>query len=272
MYSTTLYDTPFDVAGRWSKRAWRAARSTIETRFGGKGTRNFNANTFALNACAPGRYVLKLGRGHGELARELKRKLCHVTSADLPISRRAAKTAASGEATAPVPRLPDNVGWFDEILLLDLLDQIGAPDVFMRELRQKMARRGSEVVITTGNVVSLIRRVLLALGGVRRTAAVRPKQDRRSFTIRSLRALLEEAGYEIVESRGIPMRSLAKGEANRWSRGCVKLNRALCRFSKHLFAHEICIRARPLPEVAAVIGKKQVEPAEIYHRPVKRVA
>ena len=270
MYSTTLQDTPFDVAGGWLRRGWRAARSTIERRFGTQGSRNLTLAKFALNACAPGRYVLKLGRGHAEVARELKRKLCHVTSIDLAVSNPAKKS--SPDSTALVPRLPDNVAWFDEILLLDLLDQMAAPDVFMRELRRKMARRGSEVVITSANFVSLIRRMLLALGGVRRSVVVRGKNEPRPFTFKSLRVLLQQAGYELIDTRGLPMPPLPASAANRWNRAFVKLNRGLAKVSKHLFAHQICIRARPLAPTRHLSSQGSSGPAELYPKPIKRVA
>jgi|ERR1043166_5562239 hypothetical protein len=269
MYSTTLHDTPFDVAGRWLKRGRQRVRSTIERRFAAQGSRNLTPAKFALNACAPGRYVLKLGRGHGEVARELKRKLCHVTSIDLGVSNRTRK--ASADSTPTSPRLPDNVAWFDEILLLDLLDHVSAPDAFMKELRRKMARRGSEVIITSTNLVSLIRRVLLAVGGVRRSVAIPLKNERRPFTFKSLHVLLQQAGYELVEARPILMPLPGNG-ANRWNRAFVKLNRGLTKVSKHLFAHEICVRARPVTPTRQLSTESSSKPAELYPKPIKRVA
>jgi hypothetical protein len=267
MYSTTLHETPFEVAGRWLTRGSRAARSTIERRLGRPAIAN--PQTFAVSACLPGRYVLKLGRGHADVTRELKRKLCHVTSIELGVSNRTTKRPP--DSASSVPRLPDNVAWFDEILLLDLLDHVAAPDVFMRELRRKMARRGAEVIITSTNFVSLIRRVLLALGGVRGTTAVRGKNERRPFTFKSLRRVLEQAGFEIVETRGIPMAHLT-GEVNRWSRGFVKVNRALAKVSRHWFAHQICMRARPVAPPQPALSRSSAETAELYARPIKRIA
>jgi hypothetical protein len=268
MYSTTLHDTPFDLAGRWLRRARHATRSTIDRRFRLQGSGNLTPSKFALNACAPGRYVLKLGRGHGEVARELKRKLCHVTSIDLGVSNR----PPSADSSATMPRLPDNVAWFDEILLLDLLDQVSAPDVFMKELRRKMARRGSEVVITSTNCVSLFRRMLLAVGGVRRSVAVPGKNERRPFTFKSLRVLLQQAGYELVETRAILMPLLSTNGANRWNRAFVKLNRGLTKVSKHLFAHQICVRARPLAPTRPLSTEDSSRPAELYPKPIRHVA
>ena len=272
MYSTPLQHTPIDVATRWRQRIWRGVRSTIEKRFGEQGSRISNPQTFALNACLPGRYVLKLGRGHGDVARELKRKLCHVTSIDLGVSDRAKKSIAAPELTSAIPRLPDNVAWFDEILLLDLLDQVAAPDIFMHELRRKMARRGSEVIITTTNLVSLIRRILLVLGCVRGNRIGRAKNERRPFTFKSLRMLLEQAGYEIVETRGLPMPCPTAGASSRWNRAFIKLNRVLFKTSKHLFAHEICIRARPVLSLGQPARKRRSNKPQLYPSGLKRVA
>jgi hypothetical protein len=71
---------------------------------------------------------------------------------------------------------------------------------------------------------------------------------RRLFTFKSLRALLEQAGYQVLEERGVPAPfPLALG-MNRWSRALLALNNALIRFSKSLFAYQVCVRARALPE------------------------
>ena len=51
-----------------------------------------------------------------------------------------------------------------------------------------------------------------------------------------------------MEERGVPAPfPLALGQ-NRWSRALLKINQTLLWFSKRLFAYQICIRARPLPE------------------------
>jgi hypothetical protein len=71
---------------------------------------------------------------------------------------------------------------------------------------------------------------------------------RRLFTFRSLGALLQQAGYELLEARGVPAPfPLALG-MNFYSRALLKLNEILIKFSKGLFAYQICIRARALPD------------------------
>jgi hypothetical protein len=224
--------------------------------------------TFAVEACAPGRYVLQFG-ARRDVAAQLKRKLCHVTAIAL-----AEKQNRNGhKPSAPPPRLPENVGWFDEILLMDLIEQVPDPKIFMKKLRKKMARRGSEVIITVTNVaccVSRIAHVFLRpdLGGENSLA----HKDGRSFTFKSLRALLEAAGYEIVEARGLPMPFPLTMGKSRWSRALLRLNQLLLKVSRHLFSYEICVRARPV-RAAQVLPKRTVSGTmELRPRLLSRVA
>src|ERR1700738_1640320 len=60
-----------------------------------------SAQTFAVNACAPGRHVLYLGVGHAKLSAELKRKLCHVRAITPPGHEAAAEPRTHGLGSAP---------------------------------------------------------------------------------------------------------------------------------------------------------------------------
>jgi hypothetical protein len=226
-----------------------------------------------LTPAPPAATFLQVGANHAHVARELKRKLCHVTAIAFNTNQAASKSKTSAPAPSPAPRLPENTAWFDEILLLDLIERLHAPESFMEELRQKMARRGSEVVITASNVVSFVSRIMLALGRLACGRGAIPSGGRgRLFTFKSLRALLERAGYEIVEARGVPVPfPLAIGES-RWSRALLKLNQVLLRISKHLFAYQICMRARPLPQCRQVFKETSSSGAALYPQALGRVA
>lgn len=217
--------------------------------------------TFAVEACAPGRYVLQFGTRR-DVAAELKRKLCHVTA----VAVAATQYRGGSKSSALAPRLPENVGWFDEILLMDLIEHLPDPKTFMKKLRKKMARRGSEVIITVANVaccVSRIARVFLRSDLHREN--ILAFRDQRSFTFKSLRALLEAAGYEIVEARGLPMPFPLTIGKSRWSSALLRLNQLLLKISKHLFSYEICIRARPVPAAHAL--PRQTTSATVSLRP-----
>ena len=225
--------------------------------------------TFAVNACAAGRYVLQFGSGHADVTAQLKRKLCHVTAIDLngsPPCRRSKSFISAPSA----PHLPENVAWFDQILLMDLIEDLQDPESFMDGLRRKMARRGSEVIIAASNIGSLTTRLLLRVGGFKCNSGeiTRP----RSVTFKSLRALLEQTGYEVVEMRGLPAPfPLAVGDS-RWSRTLVKVNQLLLRVSKHLFSYKICIRARPLTQARPWPEQTISESVPLHPQILSRVA
>jgi hypothetical protein len=68
------------------------------------------------------------------------------------------------------------------------------------------------------------------------------------FTFKSLRALLEQAGYEVIEERGVPAPFPLAIGLNWRSRFLLFCNSMLIRLSKTLFSYQICIRARALPD------------------------
>ncbi len=224
------------------------------------------AQTFAVDACAAGRYVLQFGSGHADVTAQLKRKLCHVTAIDLDGTTRRKKSKSFISA----PRLPENVAWFDQILLMDLIDHLPDPESFMDALRQKMARRGSEVIIAASNIGSLATRLLLRLGRFKYSKDNIARL--RSVTFNSLRQLLEQTGYEVVEERGLPAPFPSAVGDNRWGRGLVKVNQLLLKVSKHFFSHKICVRARPLTQARPLPERAISESVPLHPQVLSRVA
>ena len=149
-------------------------------------------------------------------------------------------------AVLPVPPATQ-VDYPDAPLVLDLIEQLPDPEKFMGGLRKRMARGGSEVIITVSNGAFAMKRVLRALSA---REAKRPSASdashRRVFTFKSLQTLLGHAGYEIVEARGVPAPFTQKYGRKRWTRALLRLNECLLKLSRQWFAYEICVRARPL--------------------------
>lgn len=273
------------------KYAWHIVRSTIKARLSGAHLffdRKFDVDpqaaahseklgfpssqTFAVNACVPGRCVLQLGIGHANVAEELKRKLCRVTVVDFAANEHLARSTSSAFAPAPTPKLPSDLN-YDQILLMDLIEHLHDPEAFMDELRQKIGRCKSEVIITASNVAFVITRIMLALGQFNYSRkGILGLGHRRLFTFRSLRALVEQAGYEVSEVRGVPAPfPLAMGD-NRWSRRLLKLNQGLLKISKRLFAYQIFMRARPRPDVRHLLKETIVSSAALRAAVLDRVA
>ena len=224
------------------------------------------AQRFALEACAPGRYVLQLASGHRDMSAELKRKLCHVTAID--------STGVSKiPAPRPAPELPANVAWFDQILLLDLIEQLNDPESYLEALRKKMARNGSEIVITVTNAAFIMKRIRAELSPRRVSHRDTPVVKRRPvFTFKSLQAMLERAGYEVVDACGVPAPLLRGLSENPWSRTLPKVHQLVLKISKRLFAYQICIRARPISDACHGLKQMSSGSAALRPEPLSRVA
>ena len=267
--------------------AWNVVRSTIKARLCGIQLfydRRFDvaapgahsdklafpsSQTFAVNACIPGRCVLQLGIGHGNVTAELEKKHCHVTTIDFAASEVAAERTASPFASKPT--VPATVSRYHQILLMDLVEHLHDPETFMDELRRKAMGRRPDVVITAANVAFFVTRMMLATGQFNYSRkGILGIGHRRLFTFKSLRNLLEQSGYEILEEKGAPAPfPLALGD-NWLSRTLLKLNQLLLLFSKRLFGYQICIRARPLPDarhlLKETISSSSALRAQIFDR------
>jgi glycosyltransferase involved in cell wall biosynthesis len=228
-----------------------------------------SSQSFAIKTCIPGRYVLQLGIGHGTVAEALQKKLCHVTAIDFEASESSEQRTVP--AFASKPTVPADVSRYHQILLMDLIEHVHDPESFMDELRRKAMGRRPDVIITAANVAFFVTRIMLALGQFNYSRkGILGIGHRRLFTFKSLRNLLEQAGYEVLEQRGAPVPfPLALGQ-NFWSRLLLKINQFLVLISKRLFAYQICIRARPLPDarhlLKQTISSSSALRAQIFDR------
>ncbi|MFL6529443.1 MAG: class I SAM-dependent methyltransferase [Chthoniobacterales bacterium] len=227
-----------------------------------------SSQSFAANACSPDCDVLQLGIGHSNVAAALVDRFCRVTAVDFIVN----DISEASSPTVPTP-MPQNVGAYDYILLMDLIEHLHDPERFMDELRRKMNGRQPEVIITSANVAFFVTRVMLALGQFNYSKkGILGLGHRRLFTFKSLRALLEQAGYEVLEQHGAPAPfPLALG-MNRWSRTLLFINRALIKLSKTLFSYQICIRARALPDAGHLLKETIASTSALRIQILDRVA
>ncbi len=231
-----------------------------------------SSQRFAIDACTHGKNVLQLGIGHTNVAMELMRRECVVTEIDFATNE-LSESSAKRMSAAPLPRLPSNLAQFDQILLMDLIEHLHDPENFMDQLRQKANGRQPEVIITAANIAFFVTRIMLALGQFNYSRkGILAIGHRRLFTFKSLRALLEQAGYAVMEERGVPAPfPLALGQ-NRWSRALLKINQTLLWFSKSLFAYQVCIRARALPDARHLLKETISGSAALRSEMLARVA
>ena len=75
----------------------------------------------------------------------------------------------------------------------------------------------------------------------------------RLFTFASLRSLLEQSGFEVLDVRGIPA-PFAKAVGNPLIGGAMSaVNDALLRISPELFSYQSYFVAKPLPTVDSLL-------------------
>src|SRR5216110_1256743 len=117
--------------------------------------------------------------------------------------------------------------------MLDIIEHLKRPEDFMDELRFATGCKRPEVIITTANIGFFATRLMLLLGQFNYgKKGILDATHTRLFTFRSLRALLDQSGYNILEVRGIPAPFPKAIGNNLVSRFFLRVNRALIAVSK----------------------------------------
>ena len=233
-----FYDSKFDV---------QQVEETYDLKLGFS-----SSHTAAIAAAKPGRRILDVGCGQGRVAAELTKKGCQVTGMDRHIP---SPTNAPGDVSfirwdLDRSEFPVNVSEFDQIFLLDIIEHLKDPAHFMDELRFAAACSRPEIVLTTANIGFFATRLMLLLGQFNYgKKGILDVTHTRLFTFRSIRELLKQSGYKILEVRGIPAPFPVALGNNFIARTLVRFNAALIRLSKGLFSYQIFVRAEAMPTV-----------------------
>ena len=243
-----LFDRKFDVA---------AAAETYDLKTG-----YTSSHTLALEAAKPGGEILDVGCGQGLVAQLLAReKGCLVTGIDrLPPEENATPGMTGDNTVTPAPsfirwnldapEFPVDVSRFDQILMLDIIEHLHDPEAFMEELRHAARCRRPEVVLTTANIGFLVTRLMLLCGQFNYgRVGILDRTHTRLFTFRSLRDLLDQCGYAVMETRGVPA-PFPKALGDHWfSRALLAVNCGLIRLCPGLFSYQIFVRMQAVPAV-----------------------
>ena len=212
-------------------------------------------HTMALERVPAGSRVLDLGCAGGYMGAVLKeRKQCFVSAVDITeISIRGLDEFQIHDLNLGVPHIPPD--GYDVILMLDVIEHLARPEAFLEQLREALALSPStELIISTGNVACFITRLMLLAGqfnyGKRGILDV---THTRLFTFASLRRALEQTGFAVLETEGVPGPfPLAIGN-NPLSRALMAANQLLMRFSRGLFAYQIFMRVKPQPSLKSLL-------------------
>lgn len=210
-----------------------------------------SSHTMAIAAARAGGHVLDIGCGPGYVAAELLKKGCRVTGIDrhVPASE-SSRNINFIRWDLDRREFPVNVSQFDQIFMLDIIEHLKRPEEFLDELRFATGCKRPEVVVTTANIAFAATRLMLLLGQFNYgKKGILDATHTRLFTFRSLRESLRQAGYKVLEERGIPAPFPAALGNNLMSRVLVWLNDQLIRISPTLFSYQIFVRAEAAPTV-----------------------
>jgi glycosyltransferase involved in cell wall biosynthesis len=213
-----------------------------------------SSHTFAAEAVRPGANVLDIGCGQGYVAAELIKKASRVVGVDQYIAESKDPRIEFKKWDIDSGEFPVDVSEFDQIFLLDIIEHLHDPEVFMEKLRRLAVRKRPEIVLTTGNVAFFVTRLMLFLGNFNYgRKGILDRTHTRLFTFNSLKELFAQTGYELLEVKGIPAPFPKALGNNVISRALVSANQALIKLIPGLFSYQIFIRAKALPTVPALL-------------------
>lgn len=222
-----------------------------------------SSHQFAVDRVEPGMCVLDIGCGPGLMAEELSKKSVKTISMDRYINDNARKYSSAtiqgdveGYDYASMPSV-------DAILLLDIIEHLHSPEDLLTKLRNRYCGEAPSVIISTGNIAFLPIRLMLLFGqfnyGKRGILDI---DHSRLFTYKSLRRMLVNYGYEIVEESGLPAPfPLALGD-HAISRALLRVNQLLIGLSRNLFSYQMIFIVRPKPTLELLLRNAQTASRE----------
>jgi glycosyltransferase involved in cell wall biosynthesis len=213
-----------------------------------------SSHTLALAAVPAGARVIAIGSGPGGLWSELVSKGCVVTAVEGNAnSQPVAGVEVMAQDLDAEPRF--DVKPSEYILLLDMIEHLASPELFLKRVRAQLDYEPRTLVLTTPNVAFFVQRFMLLMGQFNYgKAGILDRTHRRLFTFRGLKHLLRDEGFRIRQIRGIPVpfpEVLGSGWLGRLA---VLANRILIKLSRTLFSYQIFVIADCVPSVEFVLA------------------
>jgi glycosyltransferase involved in cell wall biosynthesis len=215
-----------------------------------------SSHTYAIAAVQPDAEVLDIGCGQGYVSMELARRAKHVVGVDQYIRPSPDPKVDFKKWDIDTGNFPVDVSAFDQIFILDVIEHLHDPEVFMEQLREASVGRRPELVMTTGNIGFFITRFMLLLGNFNYgRKGILDRTHTRLFTFASFRELLAQTGYTILEVKGVPAPFAKALGHNIVSRTLAGINQALIKILPGLFSYQLFFRARANPTVKSNLAE-----------------
>jgi glycosyltransferase involved in cell wall biosynthesis len=216
-----------------------------------------SSHQFAIDRILPNSTVMDLACGSGIMTHELAMKHVRTTSVDKHINTYVQENSAKTiEVDLDVFDFDSGPEDPDTILMLDIIEHLRRPEEILKKIRIRYSEQSPQILLTTGNVAFLTIRLGLLMGqfnyGKR---GILDLDHTRFFTFYSLRRTLLQAGYEILEERGIPAPFYLALGKSRLADFLMGINRFLIKLSRNMFSYQIAVVAKPTPTLEILLDR-----------------
>jgi 2-polyprenyl-3-methyl-5-hydroxy-6-metoxy-1,4-benzoquinol methylase len=204
--------------------------------------------------------ILDLGCNDGELGAYLKKKNCKITGVDKKkqLDKNDLDLYVSSDLDNGLPSIDYNK--FDYILILDVIEHLLKPEKFLSELKKKITSNSKvKILISTPNIAFIVIRLMLLIGffnyGKR---GILDKTHTRLFTFSSFKHLLEQHGFSITKSYGIPAPFPLAIKNNLIAKTLISINSFLIKLSKGLFSYQIYYEIEPNVSLETLLSRANI--------------
>lgn len=145
----------------------------------------------------------------------------------------------------------------DYILLLDVIEHIKNPELFMQNLYDKISKNKKvEIFISTGNISFIIIRLMLLFGSFNYgKRGILDKTHTRLFTFNSFKNLILGSNFKIIENVGIPCPFPIVFKSKMINTILMNVNCLLIFFSKSIFSYQMFFKIKPNSSLDFLLNK-----------------
>ncbi|MBS1989134.1 MAG: glycosyltransferase [Cyanobacteria bacterium SZAS LIN-3] len=212
-------------------------------------------HTESLNRVPEGATVVDIGCASGYLSKPLKDKNCKVYGVDVFPAENVESFVEFKQCDLDRSDFPVDLVGKDVVLLLDVIEHLKNPEAFAEKLHNACSFNWNiKVIISTGNVAFFIPRLMHLFGQFNYgKKGILDLTHTRLFTFSSLRHLLQESGFVVVEEKGIPAPFPKALASEKTARFLVELNQWLIGRWKEMFAYQIFMVVKPKPTLPSLL-------------------
>tara|TARA_B110000971_G_scaffold221405_1_gene268387 strand:- start:1337 stop:2830 length:1494 start_codon:yes stop_codon:yes gene_type:complete len=204
--------------------------------------------------------ILDLGCNKGELGAYLKKKNCYIVGADK--EKEIQKNTLDEYISCDLDKELPNIDYkkFDYIIILDVIEHLMSPEKFMNELKNKINTNTKiKILVSTPNVAFIVIRLMLLIGFFNYgNRGILDRTHTRLFTFSTFKNLVEQFGFSITKSYGIPAPfPLAVGN-NIIGKTLIYINSFLIKISKGLFSYQIYYEIEPNVSLEVLLSRADI--------------